>query len=130
LMFRPVNPALNPVTVQLDADGRYEAAVPAGECKISVDNRGLLNQSSGPVGVGGAPKSLGGRGGPPGAVAPPPGAMGDMIKDKGVPEVAGAKQAGTYVQIPKEYYDPETSGLTLTVKRGNQTYDIDLVLKK
>src|SRR5262245_36617726 len=47
--FRPVNSALNPVTAQIDENGKYEAAVPAGECKISVDNRGLLSEGGGPV---------------------------------------------------------------------------------
>jgi hypothetical protein len=33
---------------------------------------------------------------------------------------------GKYVAIPQKYSDPSTSGLSLTVKRGSQEFNIDL----
>jgi hypothetical protein len=131
VMFRPVNTSFNPVTAPIDQDGKYEVRVPAGECKISVDNHGLQHAPTGPVGVSGAPENVGGRrGGPPkGAVGPPKGGIGEVAKEKGAPEISIENPVGTYVPIPKDYYDPETSGLTLTVKTGSQTHNIELTKK-
>jgi hypothetical protein len=127
--FRPVDTSLNPVTAVINQDGNYEATVPAGECKISVDNRALEGPGARSVGAGGAPEVGGGRrGGPPKGVAvgPPKGAIEEATKDKKMPGVSSEKPAGTYVPIPKPYYDPETSGLSLTVKAGSQTHNIEL----
>jgi hypothetical protein len=129
--FRPANTAFNPVSATIDQDGRYEATVPAGECKISVDNRALLGPSAGPVGITGGGK-VGGRGAPSkgAATGPPKGVMDQVKVEKGVPEIVQQqRQAGTYVAIPKQYYDPETSGLTMTVKSGGQTHNIELTKK-
>jgi hypothetical protein len=41
----------------------------------------------------------------------------------------GARSQGDekrYVPIPEQYSDPESSGLTLDVKKGTQQHDIDL----
>lgn len=129
VMFRPVKTSLNPVTAQLDENGNYEATVPAGECKIGVDNRGLLSTATGPVGVGGDVRTVGGRGGKAGAVAPPPGIMEQAKREQGVPDIAKTTNVGKYVAIPQKYYDPEQSGLTLTVKTGSQPHDIQLSSK-
>src|SRR5262245_367143 len=71
--FRPVDKKQNPVTARIDENGKYEATVPMGEVKISVDNRSV-NATGGPVGVSGAaPPGVGSRGGPPrGAALGPP----------------------------------------------------------
>jgi hypothetical protein len=130
--FRPVDTKLNPVTAEIDADGKYEATVPAGECKISVDNRALLNPEGGsPVGVGGGGGGAAIKaspGGPPkgAAFGPPKDAMQGVGGDQNVPNVSGKKPVGKYLDIPKNYYDPETSGLTLNVKRGTQSHNIEL----
>jgi hypothetical protein len=39
--FRPADPKLNLVNVQLDEQGNFAAVLPAGEVKVSVDNREL-----------------------------------------------------------------------------------------
>jgi hypothetical protein len=121
VMFRPKNAALNPVSAEIDANGKYEARVPAGECKVSVDNRSLSNPDGpSPVGAGGAPTGVAPKGV---AIGPPK----DRIATEGKDVTLSTKKAeGTYVPIPKSYYDPETSGLTLTVKSGGQTFDIEL----
>src|SRR5262249_24670240 len=130
LMFRPVESARNPVTAQIDQDGNFSAKVPVGECKISVDNRGLLSTSTGPVGVSGGERVSVGRAGPPkgAAVGPPKDAM-VAVGDKSAPEVSVQRPVGTYVAIPKQYYDPETSGLTMKVTSGKQTHNIELTMK-
>ena len=35
-------------------------------------------------------------------------------------------QIGTYVEIPRKFYSPDDSGLSCTVKKGSQTYPIEL----
>ena len=37
---------------------------------------------------------------------------------------AARKVALKYVEVPKKYHDPETSGLTTTVNKGPNTFDI------
>jgi hypothetical protein len=44
-------------------------------------------------------------------------------------ETESVKKAGggaKYVKIPAKYAGPKTSGITVTIKEGKQTYDIDL----
>lgn len=91
-------------------DGKYQIdKAPLGEVKIGVQS------SSG--GGGGAAASA-------------------MAKSKGMPKdlPAGvdpnvfkkAFEKGTGVTIPAKYSDPQTSGLTYTVKQGQQTHNIDI----
>ncbi len=52
-----------------------------------------------------------------------------MFAPKGLGGAAKAETvypAGKYVKIPEKWGDKEKSGLTLTVKRGNQPFDITL----
>jgi hypothetical protein len=133
IIFRPGNTKYNPVTATIDPNGHYEVRVPTGAAQISVDNRALKGKGPASVGVSGSEepgeKTDGRRGGvPPGVrVGPPPGAIEKGKTDKSpIPGGAGGKPAGTYVEIPGKYYDPNTSGLTTTVTGGSQTFDIKL----
>jgi hypothetical protein len=63
----------------------------------------------------------------------PPRIVPDMPKPpegaipKDAPSIYGSKPSNAkYVEIPERYSDPETSGLTFTVKSGSQPHDIDL----
>jgi hypothetical protein len=117
ITFRPVDTKRNPVTATIDPNGNYEASVPAGEVKVSVDNR-VLKSSSGPAQT---PKGV-----PGGAqIGPPKDSMGGAGKDRNFLAPPGEKPPGTYVPIPEKYYDTESSGLSLTVK-GNETYNPEL----
>jgi hypothetical protein len=95
---------------EIGADGSYSISnVPAGQVKIFLSTDEARNA-----------------GRPSGLPMPP--------KDK-VPEEAAnnpiynktSKPSGIkYVEIPKIYNDPESSGLTYDVKGGDQEYDIKL----
>jgi hypothetical protein len=128
VIFRSVDTSLNPVSATLDADGKYEATVPVGEVKVTVDNRSLKNPPTGPVGVTAGPEgNQRPRGLPKGVPVAPPGGMGgEGAKDKDVPTITPTKQVGTYVAIPERYFDPDASGLSLKVSRGSQTFNIEL----
>jgi len=81
-------------------DGTYSLEkVPPGEYKVAVETESLRKAAPG----GGVPPKGGDK------IAPPP-----------------AADAPKYVAIPVKYANPETSGLTYTVKTGKQTFDIDL----
>lgn len=121
LTFRPADPKQNAVIAELDEQGNYEAALPVGEVKVSVDNRGLEPQTS--VSGGGLPLDLpfsaeakkafkGKREGP--AASP----TSDNNDAK--------KPAGKYIPIPDRYYDVDKSGLDFTVGGGDMKHDIEL----
>jgi hypothetical protein len=85
-------------------DGSYKIdKVPTGPAKVTVDTKSLRpaskNQSFGPYAK--APKDI----------TTPGNQQGDPSR---------------YVQIPDQYADPDSSDLTLTVKKGAQQFDIDL----
>jgi len=92
------------VGTTIDKDGKYTAkGVPSGKVAVAVETESL---------------NPGRRGGM--KYSPPPGQQ--------APAGLGAKEdtADRYVQIPPNYADPEQSGLTLEVKGGSQTYNIEL----
>ncbi len=121
VLFQPTGPQ-NSVSVVLDEQGNYEAVLPGGEVKVSVDNRPL--QPHEPMLRGGPPNLLGR------VAARIP---AENRENPPAPQAAGSpnprgvqKIPGKYVEIPKRYYDISTSGLKFTVERGNQTHDIEL----
>ena len=82
---------------RIDADGNFEIPnAPVGDVKISVQ----------------VPAQ------PPGGNAKPPAGIPDTRPQGGA--------AKPIVPIPAKYGNPETSGLTYTVQKGEQTHDIDL----
>jgi hypothetical protein len=112
--------AANPVTVNLDEQGNYEAVLPTGDVKVSVDNRALEPRPALPTGI------------PPGL---PGGAAAKLAEArKANPQHATGtvdpgmhgRIPGKYVAIPKKYYDFTTSGVKFTVSRGDQKQDIEL----
>jgi hypothetical protein len=52
----------------------------------------------------------------------PPG----LLQEPGRRRPSGNDAANPHVPIPKRYEDPELSHLTCAVRRGGQTFDIDL----
>jgi hypothetical protein len=113
LTFRPADPKLNTLSVPIDADGRYEATLPVGEVTIAVDNRELQPPTRDPS-----------PGLPPGIKLPDQ--AGGAKAAPAAPSSGQAKPSGKYVPIPEKFYQAETSGLTYTVKKGEDTLDIEL----
>jgi hypothetical protein len=102
-----VGPPGKPSAVaNINEDGTYTVAgAPTGEVKVCVDTE-MLN----PAGR----KNARSYEPPPGMV--PPGGLNN--KDSSDPK--------RYMAIPPEYASPDKTTLTLTVKGGRQTYDIDM----
>jgi hypothetical protein len=112
--------AANPVTVTLDEQGKYEAVLPTGEVKVSVDNRALEPRPALPTGI------------PPGI---PGGAAAKLAeaRQKSPQQTSGTvdpgmhgRIPGKYVAIPKKYYDYTKSEIKFTVTRGDQAHNIEL----
>jgi hypothetical protein len=121
ILFRPADATQNAVIARADADGRYEALLPVGEVKVSVDNRDQAPHSKGP---GRAPPGL-------------PPEVYQKLKGNGQPEAAAPKSgdnnpdkpAVKYIPIPPNYFDIETSGLGFRVEGGGGIQEHDLELK-
>lgn len=102
----------------IDPDGNYEMRdAPLGECKVTVTVPDLPMDPSVRArleGKGGGPKLPEGPKPPPGAEMP------------GGPPPPAARVPKEVIPVDPKYSDPNTSGLNFTVKKGEQTYDIDL----
>lgn len=147
ISFIPDDSKRNPATANIKEDGTYSCDVPVGNCKVTIDNRsaGKGHSPLGAGGVSGPPKGAGG-GGPkmgPGAKGGPAGGGtgGPAGKDvKGSNEAiaeamnkAGAAKVGDIVNVPgksvpinPKYFNAETSGLSLEVSGGSNTFDVKL----
>jgi hypothetical protein len=117
VLFLPGDPKRNSVTAVLDGEGRFSVVLPAGNVRVSVDNRDLEPRPAIRV----APSQLQlpdevkqKMGGP--AANPPPATQ---------PRTGGGN-SGRYVKIPDRYYDAATSGLNFKVEGGDQKYDVEL----
>ena len=112
-----------PIQVPIGPDGSYLADnLPEGPVTVAVntesvnpnkkteDYRGQGGGNAAKYGMKMAAPSAAPKGGAPKSPAP---------------EGAGGAHA-TYVKIPAKYANKETSGLSTTLKKGKQTYDISL----
>jgi hypothetical protein len=117
--FRPADPKENSVSAEVDEQGAYEAVLPLGEVKVSIDNRQLAPRGPG---AGQLPADL--------PLSP------DVRKnlnsgkpDQPAPKSEGnvaKKASGNYVKIPDRYHTVETSGLQFAVESRDQKHDIEL----
>jgi hypothetical protein len=83
-------------TATIDENGNYKINAPVGEVQIAVDNRML------------SPRM---------ARAPTPAKSGGETLNP---------VKGTFVPIPRKYFEPDQSGLVYMVRKGEQTHDIPL----
>ena len=97
----------------IDPDGNYEMKdAPVGECKITVTVTDLpMDPTVRARLMGKGPKM------PEGPKNP---------EDTGAPPPPLARIPKEVVPIDAKYSKPETSGLSFTVKKGEQTYNIEL----
>jgi hypothetical protein len=108
-------------------DGTYTVAnLPTGTYKVSVNPLTVSNPMQQTGGKGGMPPGMmrPGMGPPPGTKTVPKGAAKEANISGAIPY--GPSGAGKAVKIPDKYLNSDTSGLTLTVKRGSQDFPIDL----
>lgn len=128
-------PASGPgVTAEIE-DGKYTAVdVPTGENKVAVETEYIALENK-PSKWGGAPQNMTktgtGGGGPMPSNMPPEAAKGmaeiNKKREEGI-KIAKEKMA-KYRKIPEKYTDPSTSGLSLAVKSGDNTFSVDLSKK-
>jgi hypothetical protein len=117
VMFLPGDPKHNSVTAILDGEGRFSVVLPAGDVRVSVDNRDqeprpAMRLSPAQLDLPANVKQMvGGK-----AANPPPAEQ---------PKTARAS-SGRYVKIPDKYYDAATSGLDFKVQGGDQKHDVEL----
>jgi len=101
---------------QIGEDGSYTVdRVPAGECKVVVKTKQLLQQAS----AGGG---SGGKGPPPGKGKEAP----KISNEAGYEKPSGEDAKRKFVAIPTRYEDAATTPLTYTVRRGSQENDLKL----
>jgi hypothetical protein len=124
VMFYPMETQANPVVAMIK-DGKYEADVPVGQAKVSVQT-GYLdpNQSNDPrdqqarveknMKAGKLPKNAG-------LLMPK-----DIFKDKDIPKIDRPHYDGVFTQIDPRNENPGTSGLTCNIERAGITFDIKL----
>ena len=89
----------------IDESGNYSVSAPLGEVKISIDNSMLM------------------KGGNKGAMMMKGGGGAGKPRDDAATPVA---PKGTYMKISAKYHSFEASGLTYTVTKGAQTFNIEL----
>ena len=53
--------------------------------------------------------------------------VGDVVVTVETESVKKAGGGAKYVKVPAKYAGPKTSGLTVTIKAGKQTHDINLL---
>lgn len=136
-------------SAQLDENGNFEAVVPSGQVKVTVDNRELKNPTA-PIGVSGqyaqgdqagraggaaaagpgpgriqsGPLATGGGGRPggPGAGAPmiPQDKLKEAMAGKDAPSSFGANLKGRYIDIPQKYYNMATTDLLIDTKSSSE----------
>jgi hypothetical protein len=108
---------------EIQADGSYTIEqMPAGPAKVAV-----MTPHGGAVAGGGmgGPPGRGPGGGPPQSMVPPADKIPPGV-DPGKMYGSGKPEAKKSVKIPDSYADPQKSGLTYTVTRGPQEWNIPL----
>ena len=102
--------ATAPLKFSIAADGSYNAPdLPEGPVSITVETESVSPEKK--------QRTYGGKGkGPPGGQGP----------SSYLPAGATTVSPDFYVKIPEKYADPATSGLSTTLKKGTQTFDIKL----
>jgi hypothetical protein len=121
LFFHPADSA--PVSIPIFANGTYSAELKEGTYTVTVDTESLnpAKRQEYRGGGGGSAQMYGGKAA---AAAPPPGAPKGGAQSSPGPESSGPE--ATYVKIPPKYTDKATSGLSVTLKRGKNDYNITL----
>jgi hypothetical protein len=119
----------------INSDGSYGGDSPEGEVTVTVDTEAINpakkqeyrgqtggGGGSGPGGKYGGGKGMYGKGGPP---RPAGVASGKGFKGEGVPDEHPGSTP-VYMKIPAKYADTKTSGLSITLKKGKNEFNIPL----
>jgi hypothetical protein len=108
-------------------DGKYKVEnVPTGENKVGVDTEYIQVEFGATVknAARGKPQTGTGASGPPPKDAPP--AFLEMQKKQAEGLNKAKEMMAKYRQLPVKFADPNTSGLSLTVKTGTNDFPVDL----
>lgn len=115
-----------PIQAPISPDGTYVfPSLPEGTFGVTIESESVnpsqKKETYGGVAGGGGMTGKYGKGGGGAQAAP----KGKKAENSPVPEGA---QTGdpTYVKIPAKYKDKATSGLSVTLKKGDQTHNFDL----
>jgi hypothetical protein len=113
-------------------DGKYSVDdVTTGENNVSIDTAYIRDENEPIVKRAGSGKTAmngTGSGGPPPKGAPPEYVKMQKEQEE-APKIAKEKLA-KYRPIPEKFADTKTSGLSVTVKSGDNTFPVDLSGKK
>jgi hypothetical protein len=108
-------------------DGKYAVEdLSTGPAKVSVETAYIHDENQGLVKAASKAGALTGTGasGPPPKDAPP--AFAEMQKKQAEGLKIAKEKLAKYREIPEKFADPKTSGLSLTVKSGNNDFPVDL----
>ena len=123
--FLPDDPAAGSVSAELDRQGTFRVELPVGNCRVSIDNRQfepLPKPGVGvPMGIALSPEVMAKLKQAPAAKEPPP-----EVDPTQTADAPAVRESGLYIRLPDKYYQVETSGLTIEVKGGEQTQNLDL----
>jgi hypothetical protein len=130
LTFLPADSSRGSIPSEISDQGNYQAVLPRGKIRVTVDNRELQGQGSQEGGSVNTklPKDL--------PLSPEVKKLIAGVKDQKAPDDAPkppssrpTKLTGTYIQIPEKYYFSDKAGLEFTVEGGTQEHDILLTQK-
>lgn len=111
-----------PIQAPIDADGSYLiASLPEGPVTVTVETESLNSKAPQYAGQG---NQMGGMYGGPGAGKASGAPKGGAMSSPAPEGYSGPERA--YVKIPAKYADKSTSGITTTLKKGEQKFDVVL----
>jgi hypothetical protein len=111
----------SPIQAAIGLDGTYNIVnLPEGPVTVTVETESLNQKTPQYTGQGARKGMYGGRGAGPAAGGAP---KGDTKSP--MPSEAQSSQP-VYVKIPGKYAQASTSGLTTTLKKGDQKFDVTL----
>lgn len=121
LAFHPTGGGI--ISIPIGADGSYSAFdIPDGDMVVTVETESINPDKKTPDykgASGGAAAMYGGK------AAGGGGMVAKGQQNSPAPEGA-IVSSGTYMKVPAKYADPATSGLTVTLKKGEQKHDVTL----
>ena len=112
------------LSLPIFANGTYSGELKEGTFTVTVETESLNPAAKHEYGKAGSGGGAASKYGKAAGGSPAPGAAKGGPQGSPAPEGSGT--TGTYVKIPPKYTDKATSGLSVTLKRGKNEYNIPL----